>query len=134
MSKYTLLLGAALALFLLAAFARPAHAARQDGMVVVRDAQTGKLRAPTPDEAKALAARAPAAGLAPARDPGASLRRDGARGVRLGERTMVYDVVTRGADGRLSSRCVHGEEAAADALAPSTAPANAHEEHDHETR
>jgi hypothetical protein len=28
--------------------------------------------------------------------------------VRLGENSMVYDVVTRGPDGKLTSECVHG--------------------------
>ena len=59
-------------------------------------------------------------------------RRDGARGVRLGEKTLVYDVVTRGEDGKLSSQCVHGEAAAKDAVQH---PANAeHKEHNHEAR
>lgn len=136
MSKHTDFTSGTLALCLLAVFSQLAHAgiqdAKQDGMVVVRDAQTGKLRAPTPDEAKALRARTPAAGLAPAREPAVTTRRDGARGVRLGEKTMVYEVVTRGADGSLSSQCVHGDQAAQDAL---TRPApQAHKEHDHETR
>lgn len=144
MSKHTDFTSGALALCLLAMFSQHAHAGiqdakhdakhdgKQDGMVVVRDAQTGKLRAPTPDEAKALRARTPAAALAPAREPAVTTRRDGARGVRLGERTMVYEVVTRGADGSLSSQCVHGDQAAQDAL---TRPApQEHKEHDHETR
>ncbi|MFK3738828.1 post-PEP-CTERM-1 domain-containing protein [Massilia sp. TN1-12] len=140
MSKHTDFTSGALALCLLAAFSQHAHAGaldakqdgKQDGMVVVRDAQTGKLRAPTPDEAKALRARTPAAGLAPLREPSVTTRRDGARGVRLGEKTMVYEVVTRSADGSLSSQCVHGDGAAQDAL---TRPARQeHKEHDHETR
>lgn len=132
MSKQTVFTTGALALCLLAMFSHHAHAGVQDGMVVVRDAQTGKLRAPTPDEAKALRARTPSASLAPERAPSVVSRPGGARGVRLGERTMVYEVVTRGADGSLSSQCVHGDQAAQDAL---TRPApQEHKEHDHETR
>lgn len=120
------------------------QAQAQDGMVVVRDAQTGKMRAPTPDELKALRARSPgpaAFGAGRPQQPQAlAPRRDGARGVRLGQKTMVYEVVTRGADGTLSTECVHGEAAAAGALnAPGASPAghaaNAqHKEHAHEAR
>jgi hypothetical protein len=59
-------------------------------------------------------------------------RRDGSRGVRLGEKSLVYDVVTRGADGKLSSQCVQGQAAAREAMEH---PANAeHKEHNHEAR
>lgn len=132
----------ALAVFSLQAKAqdqdRPANPPSQEGMVVVRDAQTGKMRAPTPDELKALRPRnpAPAAfGAGKAQGPQAlAPRRDGARGVRLGQKTMVYEVVTRGADGKLNGECVHGE-AAADAVLTSDHAANAqHKEHAHEAR
>ena len=107
----------------------------QKGMVVVRDPQTGKMRAPTPEELRALRAKAPPspAALAGApQQPQTLTRRDGARGVRLGEKTLVYDVVTRGEDGKLSRRCVEGEAAADAALKQ---PANAeHKEHRHEAR
>jgi hypothetical protein len=108
---------------------------RQEGMVVVRDPQTGKMRAPTPQELRELRAKAPppAASLSSTPQQNRALtRRDGARGVRLGEKTLVYDVVTRGEDGKLSTQCVHGEAAAQDALQH---PANAeHKEHSHEAR
>jgi hypothetical protein len=109
---------------------------RQDGMVVVRDPQTGKMRAPTPEELKALRAKSPppsvGLGSAPQEPRQLSSRRDGARGVRLGEKTIVYDVVTRGEDGKLQRQCVQGDAAAADALQH---PANTeHKEHRHETR
>jgi hypothetical protein len=107
----------------------------QEGMVVVRDPQTGKMRAPTPEELRQLRAKAPraAAAVAGAPQEGKQLsRRDGARGVRLGEKSLVYDVVTRGADGKLSEQCVQGEAAAQDAMQH---PANAeHKEHRHEAR
>lgn len=130
----------ALAMFSLQAKAQTRQEQAQQGMVAVRDAQTGKMRAPTPDELKALRAPAPSA-AAPAgarpRPQALAPRRDGAHGVRLGEKTMVYDVVTRGADGRLRSECVHGE-AAADAVSHAHAhgaPANVqHKEQVHEAR
>jgi hypothetical protein len=118
MSKEKLLtIGTLAALCLLAVFSLHAKAAGQEGMVVVRDPQTGKMRAPTPDELKELRAKAPAsAGLAAPRTPSAVSRNDGSRGVRLGDRTMVYDLVTRGPDGKLTSECVHGEAAVGHAL------------------
>jgi hypothetical protein len=109
MSKQKLLtIGTLAALCVLAAFSMHAKAAGQEGMVVVRDPQTGKMRAPTADELKELRARAPAtAGMAAPRAPSA-VSRNGARGVRLGEHNMVYEVVTRGPDGKLTSECVQG--------------------------
>lgn len=105
----------------LAALAFPACAqqaeARQaqtrQGMVVVRDAETGELRAPTADEARALHPRtnASAAGAA-APAPKMVTGPGGRRSVQLGERHMVYSVVTRGADGKLEEHCVHGAHAA----------------------
>lgn len=109
--------------------------ARQEGMVVVKDPVTGKMRAPTPQELRELRAKAPApaAGLSSAaRENKALTRRDGARGVRLGEKNLEYELVTRGEDGKLSSQCVHGEDAAGHALQH---PANAeHKEDRHEAR
>ena len=108
---------------------------RQEGMVVVRDPQTGKMRAPTPEELRALRAKAPPSAAALSGTPQqnkALTRRDGARGVRLGEKNLVYEVVTRGPDGKLGSQCVQGDAAAEDALHH---PANAgHKEHSHEAR
>jgi hypothetical protein len=112
MSKEKLLtIGTLAALCLLAAFSMHARAAAgQEGMVVVRDPQTGKMRAPTAEELKELRAKAPAtAGMAAPRTPAPVSRRDGSRGVRLGEKSMVYEVVTRGPDGKLTSECVQGE-------------------------
>jgi hypothetical protein len=52
--------------------------------------------------------------------------------VRVGESNMVYEVVTRGPDGKLSSQCVQGQEAAQQAMSH---PANAADkESDHESR
>jgi hypothetical protein len=111
-----------------------AVAAGQDGMVVVRDPQTGQMRAPTAAELKALGP-APMASLH-ATAPLASLvvtRPDGSRLLRLGEKGMVYSVATRGADGKLVERCVKGEHAAG-ALAQAAPTARQNEEHRHEDR
>jgi hypothetical protein len=118
MSKEKLLtIGTLVALCVLAAFSMHAKAAGQEGMVVVRDPLTGKMRAPTPEELKELRAKAPAtAGMAAPRTPAAVSRRDGSRGMRLGEKSMVYDVVTRGPDGKLTSECVQGEAGAGPAM------------------
>lgn len=108
----------------------------QEGMVVVRDPQTGKMRAPTPQELRELRAKAPRSSAAvagtPPQQPKALTGRHGAHGVRLGEKTLVYDVVTRGEDGKLSSQCVHGDAAAQDAMQHSDHAQQ--EEHRHEAR
>ena len=138
MSKQKLLtVGALAAICIMAAFTLQAKAAGQEGMVVVRDPQTGKMRPPTPEEAQALRARTPpAAATAGPREPSVTTRRDGSRGVRLGEKNMVYEVVTRDADGKLSSQCAHGDQAAGSAVSsPAFRPAGAdHKEHRHEAR
>jgi hypothetical protein len=136
MSKQALLtLSAVAALCVFATLSIQAHAAGQEGMVVVRDQQTGKMRAPTPDEMKALRASTPPnAAIVAGRptQPSVTTRRDGARGVRVGESNLVYEVVTRDADGKLSSQCVQGEDAVQQAL---THPANAADkESAHESR
>ena len=126
----------------LAALALPACAAQQaepqQGMVVVRDADTGQLRAPTPAEAQALHPRtnaSAAAAAAPA--PRMIIGPGGRRSVKLDQRHMVYSVVTRGADGKLEEQCVHGADAAHGAAQPAgTQPPSTtnHKEHHHEGR
>ena len=103
----------------------------QSGMIVVRDAQTGQLRAPTAAESRALspAPTASAAMTAPAR-PTMVTHPGGSKQVKLGERSLVYSVVTRDADGKLHDQCVQGAAAADKAL---HAPAPKHnEEHRHD--
>lgn len=146
MSKQKIITAGTLAaLCLMAVFSMHARAAGQDdgnGMVVVRDAQTGKMRAPTPDELKALRSKTPAGAALTATPRASSLgtRQDGARGVRLGDKTMVYEVVTRGADGKLTSQCVEGADSAQNAIAhphtgASTPPSHADSrENVHESR
>ena len=110
----------------------PPDAAPGPGMVVVRDAQTGQLRTPTPAEIRALQPRSSGAARASA-PPKMVTGPGGRRSVQLGERHMVYSVVTRGADGRLSDQCVHGVHAAENAI-DQPAPAGKPEEHHHESR
>lgn len=104
----------------------------QEGMIVVRDPQTGQMRAPSAAELQALRQAAPAAKAAPVQ-PKMVVGPDGRRHVRLGESGHVYSVVKRDAEGRLDRHCVQGEAAAERAVkdAHSAVP---HEEHRHESR
>jgi hypothetical protein len=110
----------------------PASAAAQDpGMVVVRDPQTGQLRAPTPAELQALRPPPAVAPRAAAR-PALVTSPDGSRHLRMGEQGMVYSVVTRAGDGKLAGQCVQGEDAAEAVVKQSAAGHN--QERGHETR
>ena len=111
-----------------------AGAEPQEGMVVVRDASTGKLRPPTAAEMRVLQAQQKALGLV---KPGAvesvvTIRPNGTVHKHLGENAMVYSVVRRNSHGKLGMQCVKGQDAANTALAQ-PAPAT-EQEHDHETR
>jgi hypothetical protein len=86
-----------------------------DAQVVVRDADTGELRAPTASEYQTLQAQ------------GSKLRQlarpllmkshaSGAVGVRLNEEYMSYSVVVKQADGRLVEYCFSSPEAAQAAI------------------
>jgi hypothetical protein len=111
-----------------------ARAAGQDGLVAVRDAQTGQLRAPTAAEMKALAP-APVSNVSP-QVPLSSLvvtKPNGSRTLRLAGRGQVYSVVSRAPDGQLVEQCVQGEAAANAALAQPATPRN-NQEHRHEDR
>jgi hypothetical protein len=92
--------------------------AAQDGMTVVRDKQTGKLRAPTSAELRVLRGQMmkPQANMEPVQPAKSTLRPDGTRAIHLGERGMVYSVMRRNDDGSLTGHCVKGEQAAADAI------------------
>lgn len=118
------------ALFAALCHVPPASAAGQDeGMVVVRDRQTGQLRAPTVAELKALRPP-PGAGMRGQAKPGVVLHPDGSRHVRIGEQGMVYSVIAREPDGKLVNQCVQGE-AAANAAVTQSSP---DKEHSDETR
>jgi hypothetical protein len=114
-----------------AALPATAAAQEQSGMVVVRDAQSGQLRTPTAAEIRALAPTPGAAALQAPSQPALEIHPSGARQVRLGERGLVYSVVTRGADGKLHDQCVQGA-AAADQAVHAPAPAQHKEEDRHE--
>lgn len=136
MSSLKLMLFLPLAALCVPAFASqdtgsPQDSAPAQGMVVVRDAQTGKLRTPTAAEIRAIQQQAPSgARVAP---PQATMVTGpgGRRSVRLGENHMVYSVVNRDSEGKLGEQCVHGAHAAERAA---TQPATKHEEHRHESR
>lgn len=104
------------------------------GAVVVRDAESGQVRAPTAAEMRALqpAASASAKSSASQARPAIVTGPGGRRSVRLDERHMVYSVVTRSAEGRHGAHCVTGKHAADHALsapAPTTMPEEHHEDH-----
>lgn len=113
-----------------------AQAAGQQGMVVVRDAETGQLRAPTAAEFLALGAGDARGRLGPKRPgpvvPVLTQMADGTLRVHAGGRPM-YSVVQRGADGRLHASCVDGEHAA-QAAPHAPAAAKTGKEHSHELR
>lgn len=131
-SKSSIALAALLAA---AALGVPAVAAEpQEGMVVVRDANTGKFRAPTAAELNALEAQRTTRGLVQRGAPqsAVTIRPNGTVHKHLGESAMVYSVVSRDTRGKLAMQCVKGEDAANAAL-ERTAGAT-QQEHDHETR
>jgi len=118
-----------LALLCGAASAAPQAPAAQ-GLTVVRDAETGLLRAPTPLELRALRRQPPTTPSRPA--PLAEvIGAHGERSIELGERGLVYSVIQRGAGGTSTTQqCVDGAHAAAQVLQPA-APAAGAPRHDH---
>ncbi len=115
MSNQKILTLAALAALTAATMlAPPVHA--QSGMVVVRDAQTGELRAPTAAEASALLGTSGAQRKAPTQHV-ETIGPGGSHKVQLGRSALVYSLVTKNADGTLAEQCVNGEHAAHAALA-----------------
>lgn len=104
-----------------------AGAAPEGGMVVVRDPQTGELRAPTPAEFRALTGLATSLQAGKVAPAAPSVRRaDGTVRRSMGSESMTYSVISRGKDGQLSIECVTGEHAAQQAAG--------RKEHSHETR
>ncbi|WP_422016753.1 post-PEP-CTERM-1 domain-containing protein [Roseateles sp.] len=86
-------------------------------MTVVRDADTGQLRAPTAAEAAALQSRAkPVTAARGASQPAVRAYASGAHSARLPGNLASFSVVTREPDGTLKSACLQGEEAATDAI------------------
>ena len=120
------LLGLAIAAALpLAAQAHDTAAAPADQQIVVRDAETGKLRAATAEEAASLSTlRAPAAAVVSGRSasraaplsPQIKVHASGAVGIRMTDEMASYSIVTRGADGKLAEQCLPSKEEAEAAL------------------
>ena len=99
-------------------------AVQPQGQMIVRDAATGRLRGPTPEEAAALHAAGPQA-LRGARRQGNVTRfhRSGATGARLDDSAMSFVLLVRQPDGRLAEYCFENQAAAEAALA-APAPTN----------
>ncbi|HEY0955722.1 MAG TPA: hypothetical protein VGE36_13235 [Roseateles sp.] len=99
----------------------------QDDLTVVRDSATGKLRAPTAEEAQELAAkrqngsaalrgttaRSTAAGSAAA-TPLMRNHRGGAASARVTDEFISHAVARQGADGKLQQHCVSAKDASID--------------------
>lgn len=88
--------------------------AYEQGMMVVRDAESGTLRAATPAEAARYSQRAtPKAGGAVA-----IRRADGSISARLDESHMMFSTVTRRADGTWERQCGMNHDHSVHAAAP----------------
>ena len=109
MSQRTRNLAAASCALAAALIATTAHA--DTTLTVVRDAQTGQLRAPTAAEAAALQMKSARMPVTPARTL-QKYHHSGARGVRLTNDFMSHTVVVRQADGTLAERCFDSKEEA----------------------
>lgn len=102
----------------------PTTAPTADALTVVRDRETGALRAPTAAEAANMQRRAEALQAArignatPAAEPLLRTHAAGARSVRLTAEFASYSVVRKNADGTLDQSCVQGKDAAMQAMSP----------------
>lgn len=123
LSRQRLLCAAGITLALLglatSASAQEAPVQSTDSMTVSRDAETGKLRAATPEEITALKAAGAARAMRVAPKPtqqkfhGAS----GARGARLTDEFMSQSVAVRQPDGSIAEQCFDSHDAANNAVA-----------------
>ena len=104
--------------------ALPATAQAQQAQRVAKDPETGQIRAPELDEmaaeraapaARAAASSAARAAASTSAKPITGVR-IGAKGFRVDSSRMVSSVVSRNADGTLSTQCVTGEAALVKAL------------------
>ncbi len=121
-----------------------AFAVEAMGLKVVKDAQTGALRAPTAEEFTAMQAQenAVTAGTKSTKSRGMLSRKESPKAVHMShggvrmeltEDTMTYSVATRNADGAIDMQCVTGADAAAKAMnekSTSATPANKEHKHD----
>jgi hypothetical protein len=106
----------------------PTAVTTANGMIAVRDAETGELRAPTAEEAAALQSvatkRDGAAGLLATPQP--KVHSSGARGARLTDEFTTYSVAVKRADGSIEVEHVEGKSNAdATVKAAKVAPAPA---------
>lgn len=95
----------------------PAAVTATSNQIVVRDGNTGQLRAASPDEAATLREQNAKGRLRVA--PQSTLPRfhtSGARGARLTDEFMTFSVVVRQPDGSLKEYCFESREAAEAAL------------------
>lgn len=140
----------AVAAMAITAMASPsAQAETESGMRVTRDAASGRLRAPTAEENKALdaagkgargqqrrlAAEHTAGMVSGSASPQVRVRANGTKVVELDESTLSYSVARRGADGSTELYCVTGKDSADQVLQGKkiAAKANtAHQEHQHD--
>jgi hypothetical protein len=92
----------------------PAVSLAAEGAVVVRDAETGQLRAPTAAESAALRKSRPGAAVAAAAKAAPVQRKlaHGAVMAVLPEEMMQFSVVSLAADGSLVRSCVQGADQA----------------------
>ena len=81
------------------------------GMQVAIDARTGRLRQPTPQEARALASEL-ARLFTPRSSTAATRYADGTVGMVVDSEYFNFSVVRIGTDGHLQNTCVHGQAAA----------------------
>lgn len=99
-----------------AAFGLPAVSLAAEAATVVRDAETGQLRAPTAAEAKALRDQAARTGGGTASSAVVGQRqirhKDGTVEMQLDGSSMMYTVAQRHADGSITRACVQGEDQA----------------------
>jgi hypothetical protein len=107
-----------------------ASTATAASMIVVRDKDTGALRAATPEEAeKLIASRQNAQAARAPVEPREVRARPGGRAMVLGDAGMSTQVVRRNAQGGLEEVCVEGSEAATKFMSTptTTAKVKAHE-------
>jgi hypothetical protein len=122
LSRQRMLCAAGITLALLglatSAGAQEAPVQSTDSMTVSRDAETGKLRAATPEEQAAMksAVAARAARVAP-KPTLQKYHASGARGARLTDEFMSQNVAVRQPDGSVAAQCFDSHDAANNAVA-----------------
>ena len=110
----------------------PQQPAQAGGLVVFIDPATGKIRQPdaaeigtlsgTPAPANAGGANAPAVARRQVDRPVEFRGVGNIRGIKLGEDSLSYMVVTKTPDGKLAEACVTGDKAAADLVSKGVTP------------